>query len=116
MIRNSRLCGQAIIAYLQQKGYPEVALHFVEDKKTRFNLALECGNLEVAMSSAFDIDDNECWHKLGVEALRQGNHQVVEMAYQRTKDFERLSFLYLLTGNTEKLRKMLKIAQMRNDQ
>ena len=52
------------------------------------------------------------------------------MAYQRTKvslsffyiphiamfqDFEKLSFLYLITGNTEKLSKMMKIAQMRND-
>jgi len=35
--------------------------------------------------------------------------------YQRTKDMERLSFLYLITGNTEKLRKMLKIAEMRAD-
>jgi len=52
---------------------------------------------------------------LGVEALRQGNHEVVEMSYQKTKEFERLSFLYLLTGNTEKLRKMLKIADMRGD-
>lgn len=32
------------------------------------------------------------------EALRQGNHQVVEAAYQKTKNFERLSFLYLITG------------------
>ncbi|CAN0426906.1 unnamed protein product, partial [Hapterophycus canaliculatus] len=37
------------------------------------------------------------------------------MAYQRTKNFERLSFLYLLTGNTDKLRKMLKIAERRGD-
>ncbi len=35
--------------------------------------------------------------------------QVVEMAYQRTKNFERLSFLYLVTGNMEKLKKMTKI-------
>jgi hypothetical protein len=41
--------------------------------------------------------------------------QVVEMSYQRTKDFDRLSFLYMLTGDTEKLRKMLKISNMRND-
>jgi coatomer protein complex subunit alpha (xenin) len=115
MIRHSRLCGQAIIAYLQQKGFPEVALHFVQDNKTRFKLALACGNIEVAMHSAYELEDDDCWHKLGVEALRQGNHQVVEMAYQRTKNFERLSFLYLLTGNTEKLRKMLKIAEMRKD-
>jgi len=47
MIRGNALCGQSIIAYLQQKGFPEVALHFVKDERTRFNLALECGNIEV---------------------------------------------------------------------
>lgn len=52
---------------------------------------------------------------MGVEGLRQGNHQIVEFSYQKTKNFERLSFLYLLTGNVEKLQKMLKIAEMRND-
>jgi coatomer protein complex subunit alpha (xenin) len=115
MIKSNKLCGQAIIGYLQQKGFPEVALHFVKDEKTRLNLALECGNIEVALASAHALDDKDCWHRLGVEALRQGNHQVVEMAYQRTKNFERLSFLYLITGNIEKLRKMLKIAEMRGD-
>ena len=47
MVRNTKLVGQSIIAYLQQKGYPEVALHFVKDDKTRFSLALECGDIEV---------------------------------------------------------------------
>lgn len=37
------------------------------------------------------------------------------MSYQRKKDFDRLSFLYMLTGDSEKLRKMLKISNMRND-
>ena len=41
--------------------------------------------------------------------------QVVEMCYQRTKNFDKLSFLYLITGNTEKLRKMMKIAEIRKD-
>jgi len=115
MIKNSKLCGKSIIVYLQEKGYPEVALHFVDDLKTRFKLALACGNIEVAMNTAYEMSDDECWHRLGLEALRQGNHQVVEMSYQRTKNFERLSFLYLLTGNVEKLRKMLRIAEMRRD-
>eukprot|EP01035_Chromulina_nebulosa_P018774 gene18774-24541_t len=114
MVRHSRLCGQAILNYLQEKGYPEVALHFVNDNKTKFKLALACGNIQIALSVANEIGD-EAWKQLGIEALRQGNHEVVEMSYQKTKDFERLSFLYLITGNTEKLRKMLKIAEMRND-
>lgn len=49
MVRNAKLVGQSIIAYLQKKGYPEVALHFVKDEKTRFSLALECGNIEVSI-------------------------------------------------------------------
>lgn len=62
-----------------------------------------------------ELDDKETWHRLGVEALRQGNHQIVEYSYQKTKNFERLSFLYLITGNMEKLAKMLKISEMRAD-
>mmetsp|Transcript_23588 Transcript_23588/g.31342 ORF Transcript_23588/g.31342 Transcript_23588/m.31342 type:complete len:1298 (+) Transcript_23588:62-3955(+) len=125
MVRHSRLCGRAIVAYLQSKGFPEVALHFVREPRTRFRLALACGNIEAAMESAFALEqqssaegkesDTNVWGELGSEALRQGNHQVVEMSYQRTKDFDRLSFLYLLTGDTEKLKKMLKISNMRKD-
>lgn len=115
MVRNARLVGQSIIAYLQQKGYPEVALHFVKDEKTRFGLALECGNIEVALEAAKSLDDKECWDRLGQAALLQGNHQVVEMSYQRTKNFDKLAFLYLITGNLEKLKKMNKIAEIRKD-
>ncbi|VIO97225.1 coatomer alpha subunit, putative [Brugia malayi] len=115
MVRSANLVGQSIIAYLQKKGYPEVALHFVKDEKTRFGLALECGNLEVALESAKVLDDKAVWQALAEAALIQGNHQIVEMAYQRTKDFEKLSFLYLITGNMEKLQKMMKIAQIRKD-
>lgn len=114
MVKHSRLCGQAIISYLQEKGYPEVALHFVHDSRTRFKLALACGSIQVALSVAHDLDD-AAWIQLGVQALRQGKYEVVEMAYQKTKQFDQLSFLYLITGNVDKLRKMLKIAEMRND-
>jgi coatomer protein complex subunit alpha (xenin) len=76
IIRNSNLVGQSIIAYLQKKGYPEVALHFVRDDRTRFELALECGNLEVALETARAMDTEDCWQKLSVEALKQGNQQV----------------------------------------
>ena len=114
MVKHSRLCGKAIIEYLTGKGYPEVALHFVQDNKTRFDLALACGNIHVAMDVAYELGD-DAWKQLGIEALRQGNHEVVEMSYQKTKEYDRLSFLYLLTGNTEKLQKMMKISEMRGD-
>ncbi|KAG8924486.1 hypothetical protein FRC02_010403 [Tulasnella sp. 418] len=116
IIRTSNLVGQSIIAYLQKKGFPEIALHFVQDKNTRFELAVECGNLDVALETARVIDKPECWNRLAQQALLQGNHKVVETAYQRTKNFDRLSFLYLATGSSEKLGKMQMIAEKRGDQ
>ncbi|PRP73576.1 coatomer protein complex [Planoprotostelium fungivorum] len=115
MVKEYNLIGQAIISYLQRKGFPEVALYFVKDEATRFNLALESGNIEIALESAKIINNEDSWNRLGTEALRQGNHQIVEMAYQRTKNYDKLSFLYLITGNMEKLKKMAKHAEIRND-
>ncbi|KYQ93446.1 WD40 repeat-containing protein [Tieghemostelium lacteum] len=106
ILRESRLVGKSIIAYLQKKGYPEV-VHFVKDDRTRFQLALECGNIDIALQSAKILDDKDCWNRLGVEALRQGNYQIVEMAYSRTSEFDRLSFLYLINGNLNTLKKMI---------
>ncbi|EMD35514.1 hypothetical protein CERSUDRAFT_116253 [Gelatoporia subvermispora B] len=115
IIRTSNLLGQSIIAYLQQKGFPEIALHFVQDKNTRFDLAIECGNLDVALETARAIDRPECWERLAQQALKQGAHKTVEKAYQQTKNFDRLSFLYLATGSIDKLSKMQKIADARGD-
>ncbi|CAG9460202.1 unnamed protein product [Pedinophyceae sp. YPF-701] len=115
MIKSGALCGSAIVAYLRDKGYPEVALHLVQGASERFNLAVDCGNIEVAMAAAHELDTKDAWYRLGVEALRQGNHQIVEFCYQKTKALNRLSFLYLVTGNRDKLGKMLRVAGMRED-
>ena len=53
--------------------------------------------------------------RLGHEALKQGNSQIVEMAYQKTRNLDRLSILYLITGNSTKLAKMQQISESRND-
>lgn len=115
MVRGAKLVGQSIIAYLQKKGYPEVALHFVKDEKTRFLLALECGNVDVALEAAKALDDKACWEKLAEHALMHGNHPIVEYCYQQTKNYDKLSFLYLITGNLAKLKRMMKINEIRKD-
>ena len=48
----------------------------MKDEKTRFGLAIECGNLEIALEAAKTLDDKVCWEKLSEMALSQGNHQV----------------------------------------
>lgn len=115
IIKTSSLVGQSIISYLQKKGYPEIALQFVQDPQTRFELAIECGNLEVATEMAKELDRPKIWQRLSAEALMHGNHQTVEMTYQKLRNFDKLSFLYLCTGDEEKLQRMAKIAEHRND-
>lgn len=115
IIQNSSLVGQSIISYLQKKGYPEIALQFVQDPATRFELAIECGNLEVAVEVAKQLDRPKLWSRLSTEALAHGNHSVVEMCYQKLKQFDKLSFLYLTTGDNAKLSRMAKIAEHRGD-
>jgi coatomer protein complex subunit alpha (xenin) len=115
IIKTSSLVGQSIISYLQKKGYPEIALQFVQDPQTRFELAIECGNLEVAVEMAKQLDRPKLWQRLSSEALAHGNHLVVEMTYQKLRNFDKLSFLYLSIGDQEKLKRMAKIAEHRGD-
>ena len=115
IIQTSSLVGQSIISYLQKKGYPEIALQFVQDPTTRFELAIECGNLDVAVEMAKQLDKPKLWERLSAEALAHGMHTVVEMCYQKLKQFDKLSFLYLSTGDGSKLNRMAKIAEHRGD-
>lgn len=61
----------------------QIALHFVQDKNTRFDLAIECGNLEVALETAEAIDRPEFWSRLAQQALKQGNHKVSYNCWRR---------------------------------
>ncbi|KAH8592370.1 coatomer WD associated region-domain-containing protein [Bisporella sp. PMI_857] len=115
IIKTSSLVGQSIISYLQKKGYPEIALQFVQDPQTRFELAIECGNLDVAVEMAKQLDRPKLWSRLSTEALAHGNHQIVEMTYQKLRQFDKLSFLYLATGDEAKLTRMARIAEHRGD-
>ncbi|CAN6666829.1 coatomer subunit alpha [Trichomonascus vanleenenianus] len=115
IIKTSSLVGQSIIAYLQKKGYPEIALQFVQDPQTKFDLAIECGNLDAACQQARELGSMVAWKRLGEEALAQGNHEIVEEVYQKQHAFDKLSFLYLLTGNISRLQRMEDIAEKRGD-
>ncbi|KAH0555467.1 hypothetical protein KQX54_019144 [Cotesia glomerata] len=48
-----------------------MALYFVKYEKTRFGLALECGNIEVTLEAARTLDQKSCW---GVENGESGEN------------------------------------------
>jgi coatomer subunit alpha len=101
--------------FLHNLALIQIALQFVQEPQTRFELAIECGNLAVAVETARALDNPALWNALGQAALAQGNIQIVELAFQKLKNFEKLSFLYLITGDSAKLERMGKIAEHRGD-
>ncbi|CCE63084.1 hypothetical protein TPHA_0D04500 [Tetrapisispora phaffii CBS 4417] len=115
IIKNSNLVGQNIISYLQKSGHPDVALQFVQDPQTRFDLSVEYGNLDVALTEAKKLDNSSTWTRLRTEAMTQGNIKIVELVDQTLRSFDQLSFLYLIGGERTKLSKMESVAQSRND-
>lgn len=104
MIESSNLMGQAIIAYLREKGHSHLALGFVQDPATRFELGIESGNLESAFEDAVKLDKTDFWSRLADGAMALGNFTIAEKCLQRIGDHSRLSFLYVITGNVEKIR------------
>ncbi|KAJ1515107.1 hypothetical protein HMI54_012895 [Coelomomyces lativittatus] len=115
IIHHENLMGQSIIAYLQKKGYSDVALHFVQDPPTRFELALESGQLEGAYEAAKKMDQPTAWTRFAKASLLQGNITMAELAYQQVKDMHGLGLLYFLTGQTENQEKMVRVAHHRQE-
>ena len=59
------------------------------------------------MESAKEVNDPGMWGRLASAALEHDNPAIVEMAYSKSGDYERLAFLYLVTGNIAKLQKLV---------
>ena len=115
MVETGNLTGQSIIAYLRQNGYSEIALGFVTDPATRFELALECCDLQAAGEAAASLDNMEVWTRLADAAMALGNFLVAEECLVKVQDRNRLSFLHLITGNMPKLQAVTEEARATDD-
>ena len=80
-MQSGKQIGNSTTAYLYKKNYSSLAMKLVEDKRAKFSLAIDCGNLEIAYKTCQEEKDKELYKKLGEEALRQGNYQLLEKAY-----------------------------------
>ncbi|EDO08551.1 Coatomer WD associated region family protein [Babesia bovis T2Bo] len=115
LIEAGRIHGNAMVAYLINKNYPSLARMIITDPMMKLEVALKFGDIEEALEDAHVIDDVETWENVGNAAMEQGNCVVAEAAYQKAKLFDKLSMLYLITGNSAKLKKMLNLCKFRND-
>ncbi|KAK2195378.1 bifunctional Coatomer [Babesia duncani] len=115
MIDSGLVHGRTIVSYLVEKGHADMARKIVKDPKMRFDLAIGLGDLVGALQDAQTIDDVGTWLTFGDSALAQGNVVYAELGFQKAKEFSKLSLLYLVTGNTTKLKKMQNISKFCNN-
>lgn len=115
LIETGKIHGNTMVSYLVNKGYPLLARKIITEPRMRFDLALNFGNISEALEDAQTLDKPDVWKSLGNAALEQGNCVVAEIAFQKAKLFNKLSMLYLITGNTSRVKKMLNICKFRND-
>ncbi|KAJ6236485.1 coatomer subunit alpha [Anaeramoeba flamelloides] len=106
--------GNFMIQYLRKKGYPNIALKLTNNLQSQFDLAILSNNLSIALDLATKLNKDFFWKQLSSLALENGNIDLVETCYQKCYDFEKLSFLYLITGNLTNLRKIQNISKNTN--
>lgn len=99
VIQSKKLHGQALVGYLHKHGHPEIAMHFVSDPLVRFNLAVECGAMDIARATAQEINSPDVWRKLADHATRFGDIQLGQLANAKTQNYHSLGLQCVLTGN-----------------
>ena len=76
---------------------------------------MESNNLAVAFAAASDLDDGDTWLRLGELSLLHGKLELAEQSYQRGRLYHHLTFLYIITGQREKLVKLGRIFKVRGE-
>ncbi|CBH10314.1 coatomer alpha subunit, putative [Trypanosoma brucei gambiense DAL972] len=114
IIRQKQLRGQALVGYLHKHGHDEVALYLVSDPLTRFNLAVECGAMDVAKTAALELNQPALWRRLAEAATSYGDIHLALLAHTKTGNFHGASFLSLITGNMSALDHMVNTVRDEN--
>jgi coatomer protein complex subunit alpha (xenin) len=99
IIQSKRLHGQALVAYLHKHGHSEIAMHFVSDPDIRFNLAVECGAMDIAKTTAIELNKPEVWRRLSDSAVKFGDIQLAQFASNKIHNYHSLGLQCLITGN-----------------
>jgi len=82
---------------------------------SRFCLAMESNNLSAALDAAKILDTSETWMNLANLAMLNGDLCMAELSYQKCRAYTKLMFLYLVTGQRDKLTKLARIMRVKGD-
>eukprot|EP01054_Gregarina_sp_Poly1_P000161 Gregarina_sp_Poly_1__160@NODE_1036_length_5286_cov_103_904771_g714_i1_p1_GENE_NODE_1036_length_5286_cov_103_904771_g714_i1NODE_1036_length_5286_cov_103_904771_g714_i1_p1_ORF_typecomplete_len1331_score224_27Coatomer_WDAD/PF04053_14/1_2e02Coatomer_WDAD/PF04053_14/6_6e02Coatomer_WDAD/PF04053_14/2_3e87COPI_C/PF06957_11/5_8e61WD40/PF00400_32/5_7WD40/PF00400_32/1_7e07WD40/PF00400_32/9_3e10WD40/PF00400_32/1_9e09WD40/PF00400_32/6_6e08WD40/PF00400_32/1_1e09WD40/PF00400_32/1_1e04WD40/PF00400_32/93ANAPC4_W len=109
LLHHNPMRGNAWVGYLKRKGFQEVAYHCVSDPATKALLATEFADLDAAQEAVKSLNSTLGWKRLGETALKLGSVSVAERAFQKSRMYSRLIYLYTITGNFGKLNKLANV-------
>ena len=111
IIRETPPVGQAIMEFAADHKRYDIACSLARDSKTKFELSLKSGDYKTAIAAADELNDPASYKKLSQSLINAGLFGMAESSMKKAKDYESLSFLYLISGESEKLAKLSKHTQ-----
>lgn len=92
--------------FLEKQGFKSQALQVSTDPDHRFDLALQIGELDVALKLARESENPQKWSALADVASRKNNMALVKECMQKANDFSGLLLLATSSGDAQMLKEL----------
>ncbi|EDV98709.1 coatomer subunit beta' [Drosophila grimshawi] len=89
--------------FLEKQGFKEQALQVSTDADHKFDLALQIGELEIALKLAREAENSQKWSQLADVAARKNNMALVKECMQKANDFSGLLLLSTASSDAQML-------------
>jgi len=96
--------------FLEKQGFKEQAMAVTADPEHKFELALNLGNLEIALQLAEEAQAEQKWKQLADLATRKCNFRLAQECLNKARDFGGLLLLATSAGNGHMVNQLAKNA------
>ncbi|KAK9848483.1 hypothetical protein WJX84_008248 [Apatococcus fuscideae] len=100
-----------VARFLEGRGLVSEALYIATDPDYRFELAVQLGELDLALSIAGESGTEHKWRQLGELALSAGKLEVAEQCLGKAKDLSGLLLLHTAKGSAQGMEDLVQTCQ-----
>lgn len=97
--------------FLEKQGFKSQALQVSTDPDHRFDLALQIGNLDVALKLARESENPQKWSQLADIATKKNNMELVKECMQKANDLSGLLLLATSSGDDSMMKDLADMGQ-----
>lgn len=108
IVRENPPIGDSIMQFAANNNRYDIAASLAKDPKTKFEMCLKSGDFKSASETADELNDPKYYKTLAQKLIDAGQFSKAESALKKAKDNEMLAFLYLISGEGQKLSKLAK--------